>query len=115
MTVFLVDWWSPGKKHPDGDMVIQEVKISIPAGEIESWSEVPKNWNRGDHYRDWFMSAEVAYRYAENIKAELGIKALIGTYESYKKHKEEDLLYRLEVEEVEKRRWNSLHGRLPKY
>jgi hypothetical protein len=102
-TVFMVDWHSPGGSYPDGDIVVEAVK---------TFGEMPKDWNRGAHYRDYFTDAELAYRYAENIMAELGIKALIGTYESYKRHKEAELRYRLEVEEIETRRFNSRHGRL---
>ncbi|MDR0721079.1 MAG: hypothetical protein LBF78_15720 [Treponema sp.] len=102
-TVFLVDWWSPGARYPDGDIVVEAVKTI---------GGMPKNWNRGDHYCDYFTDAELAYRYAENIQAELGIKALFGTYESYKRGKEAELRSRLEVEEIETRRFNSQHGRL---
>jgi hypothetical protein len=102
-TVFMVDWRSPGGMYPDGDIVIEKVRIC---------GEMPKNWNSGNHYRDWFTDAELAYRYAENIKAELGIKALFGTYESYKREKEAEIRYLLEVEDIERRRFNSQHGRL---
>jgi hypothetical protein len=41
-TVFMVDWWTPGGRYPDGDIAVEEVKTC---------DGIPENWNRGDHYR----------------------------------------------------------------
>jgi hypothetical protein len=102
-TVYLVDWRVPGGRYPDGDIIVEEIKTEDPN---------PKNWSSGSHYRDYFSCAKDAYRYAENIQAELGIKALFGSYESYQRYKEQEHLYLMEVEEAETRRRNSLYGKL---
>jgi hypothetical protein len=100
-TVFVVDWWAPGGRYPDGDITVEEISTDDPN---------PKNWSRGSHYIDYFPDAETAYRYAENIQAELGIKAVFGSYESYQRGKEVERSYLMEVEEVETRQRNSMYG-----
>jgi hypothetical protein len=101
-TVFMVEWWAPGAKYADGDMAVEEVMTEI--------CEL-KNWSRGFHYRDYFMDAEIAYKYAESIKEELGIKAIIGSYESYQKSREKRREHLLEEEEIEAQRRNRMCGR----
>jgi hypothetical protein len=99
-TVFVVEWWAPGKGiNPEGDITVEALQV-VDDG-------FPKNYSRGRHYQDYFSDAERAYRYAENIQKELGIKALFGTYEKYLKEKEYLLQYLLDVEEVEVRRRNN--------
>jgi hypothetical protein len=102
-TVFLVDWRAPTGNDPDGDIVVEEIRMINP--NFQSWS-------RGSHYRDYFQDGEVAYRYAEAVKAEFGIKGIFGSWESHQRYKAEERRYLLEVEELEARRRNNIHGRL---